>query len=226
MCQWSVCIYVRNEVRVNAFKWGGCIFYSPGKVSDTLWHINMWTRSKHLHPSPMLYLMSSSILAWASRSKGSAVSSLILSCSLLARSCCCSCSTFMKRSTRDKVKNVTNGHKKANIHWPQWLKQSSALCNHLYSPRSPLNRASARGGLRSFSSDSSCGLASNISRNRAGLSSPWGEEAGEAAGGVWAALGFWACVVERWFEDVPGTGMELKSMWGSPGGENESKSHV
>lgn len=170
----------------------------------------------------MLYLMSSSILAWASRSKGSAVRSLILSCSLLARSCCCSCSTFMKRSEREthssEISHVKNCHKEGNNHWPHWLKQSSALCNHLYSPKSPLNRASARGGLRSFNSDSSCGLASNISRNRAGLSSPWGEEAGEAAGGVWAALGFWAGVVERWFEEVPGTEMELKSMRGRPGG--------
>lgn len=174
----------------------------------------------------MLYLMSSSILAWASRSNGSEVRSLILSCSLLARSCCCSCSTFVKRSEKDKVKNVTNSHKECNIHWPQWLKLSSALCNHLYSPRSPLNRASARGGLRSFSSDSSCGLASNISRNRAGLSSPWGEVAGEAAWGVWTALGFWACVVDWWFEDVPGTEMELKSMRGSPGEKNYSKSHI
>ena len=44
------------------------------------------------------YLMSSSIFACASKSKGSAVRSLILSCSLLARSCCCSCSTLVKRS--------------------------------------------------------------------------------------------------------------------------------
>lgn len=44
------------------------------------------------------HLMSSSIFACASKSKGSAVMSLILSCSLLARSCCCSSSTLVKRS--------------------------------------------------------------------------------------------------------------------------------
>ena len=50
-------------------------------------------------PKPCkLYLMSSSILAWASRSKGSAVRSLIRSCSLRALSCCCSTSTLVKRS--------------------------------------------------------------------------------------------------------------------------------
>lgn len=50
------------------------------------------------HSTP--YLMSSSIFAWASKSKGSAVRSLILSCSLLARSCCCSSSTLVKRSEK------------------------------------------------------------------------------------------------------------------------------
>lgn len=40
------------------------------------------------------------------------------------------------------------------------------------SPRSPLSKASARGGLRSFSRDSSWGLASSISRSSAGLSRP------------------------------------------------------
>lgn len=55
----------------------------------------------------MPYLMSSSIFAWASKSKGSAVRSLILSCSLLARSCCCSSNTLVKRSVEKQTVTLT-----------------------------------------------------------------------------------------------------------------------
>lgn len=100
--------------------------------------------------------------------------------------------------------------------------------HHLYLPRSPLSRASASGGFRSFSNESSCGFASNMSRSKAGLSSPWGERAepdpdpepepGVVAWGGrdWVTLGRWAWCCLFWPEDVPGTAMELKSMRGRP----------
>lgn len=93
--------------------------------------------------------------------------------------------------------------------------------HHLHLPRSPLSRASARGGFRSLSNDSSCGFASNMSRSKAGLSNPWGERAEPgvvvAGGGRdWVPLGTWAWCCLFWPEEVPGTAMELKSMRGRP----------
>lgn len=82
------------------------------------------------------------------------------------------------------------------------------------SPKSPLSRASARGGLRSFSKESSCGLASNMSRRSAGLSKPCGVEgrSGEDWRAPSAAGDGWGC-----WDEVPGTAMLLKSIRGKPG---------
>lgn len=84
-------------------------------------------------------------------------------------------------------------------------------------PRSPLSRASAKGGLRSFNKDSSWGLASNMSRSKAGLSRPWGDEA-TSPGDEWdcCAPAGWRCRVF----DVPGTAMLRKSIRGKSVGEN------
>ena len=84
-------------------------------------------------------------------------------------------------------------------------------------PRSPLSRASAKGGLRSFNKDSSWGLASNMSRSKAGLSRPWGDEATSPGDewDCWAPAG-WRCRVL----DVPGTAMLRKSIRGKSVGEN------
>lgn len=79
------------------------------------------------------------------------------------------------------------------------------------SPRSPLSKASARGGLRSLSRDSSWGLASSISRSRAGLSRPWGNEGASGGEGRGRCAGGGGCC-----EDVPGTAMLLKSILGRP----------
>lgn len=127
------------------------------------------------------YLISSSIFAWASRSNGSAEKRRILSCSLLARSCCCSTRTLENFS------------------------------------RSPLSRASARGGLRSFSKDSSWGLASNMSRSKAGLSKPWGDEA-ISPGDEWDCCAPGGCRCREL--DVPGTAILRKSIRGKSVGEN------
>lgn len=84
-------------------------------------------------------------------------------------------------------------------------------------PRSPLRRASARAGFRSFSNDNSCGFASSISRSKAGLSSPWEVEAEVAWGGRdGVALGRGACCCLFWPDELPGMAMELKSMRGRP----------
>ena len=89
--------------------------------------------------------------------------------------------------------------------------------NFISLPRSPLSRASAKGGLRSFSKDSSWGLASNMSRSKAGLSKPWGDEA-ISPGAEWDCCtpGGWRCRVF----DVPGTAMLRKSIRGKSVGEN------
>lgn len=95
-------------------------------------------------------------------------------------------------------------------------------------PKSPLSKASARGGFRSLSSESSCGLDNSICWSKAGSSSPWGEEPRKAIGveGCWGrgsgCCSWGACgcglIAPCWLveEEVPGTVMERKSMWGRP----------
>lgn len=80
------------------------------------------------------------------------------------------------------------------------------------SPRSPLSKASARGGFLSLSRDSSWGLASSISRSSAGLSRPWGNAGASGGDGRGRCAGGCCCCV-----DVPGTAMLLKSILGRPG---------
>lgn len=83
-------------------------------------------------------------------------------------------------------------------------------------PRSPLSSASAKGGLRSFSRDSSWGLASSISRSNAGFSKPWGNKGASGGDGRRRCAGGWRC-----WADVPGTAMLLKSILGRAGGKRE-----
>lgn len=168
--------------------------------------------------------MSSSIFAWASRSKGSAVRSLILSCSLLARSCCCSSSTLVKRS-EEKHSSINR------LISP--FKKKYKTCDAL--PKSPLNRASASGGFRSFRSESSCGLDNSICWSKAGSSIPWGEDPRKAIGveGFGARCCVGCCcglIALRWLveeeEEVPGTVMERKSIWGRPTGQKGQRMKI
>lgn len=99
-------------------------------------------------------------------------------------------------------------------------------CSRL--PKSPLSRASASGGFRSLSSESSCGLVNSICWSKAGSSKPWGEvprkaTGAEGCGGRWRGCcpidtGGCGLVALRGLteEDVPGTEMERKSIWGRP----------
>lgn len=115
---------------------------------------------------------------------------------------------------------------------------SLAFC----SPKSPLSRASASGGFRSLRSDSSCGLDKSICWSKAGSSSPWGEEPRKAdgvegcvvrcccgcccccccgcCGDCCCCCGACCCglMAPRWLveEEVPGTEIERKSIWGRP----------
>lgn len=113
-------------------------------------------------------------------------------------------------------------------------------------PKSPLSRASASGGFLSLRRESSCGLDNSICWSKAGSSSPWGEEPRKAVGvedwvargccccccgggigcgccgggGCWGDSGACCCglMAPRWLveEEVPGTVMERKSIWGRP----------
>jgi len=76
--------------------------------------------------------------------------------------------TAINTEGRKQINNNSTGQ-----HFEQ---ATGASCRQLHPPRSPLSRASARGGLRSLSSDSSCGLLSSICWSKAGSSSPGREE--------------------------------------------------
>lgn len=149
--------------------------------------------------------------------------SLILSCSLLARSCCCSCSTLVKRSVEKKQKanrsdlgrrEITADNKTTYVH------------PYFGLPKSPLSRASASGGFRSFRSESSCGFDKSICWSKAGSSRPWEVEPRKAVGvegcgarGCDCCRGGAGCcgrMAPRWLVEVPGTVMERKSIWGRP----------
>lgn len=177
--------------------------------------------------------MSSSIFACASKSKGSAVRRRILSCSLLARSCCCSISTLVKRSVEQMIDTlVQTPRKKPKIAAKNGRRSCSCL------PKSPLRRASASGGFRSFSSESSCGLDKSICWSKAGSSKPWGELPGKATGALGCGVRWRGCcpsdaggcglVVLRGVaeDDVPGTEIERKSIRGRPKKCNENRSKV
>lgn len=92
-------------------------------------------------------------------------------------------------------------------------------------PKSPLSRASASGGFLSFRSESSWGLDNSICWSKAGSSSPWGEEPWKVTGvegcGARCAAGCCGLTAACWLveEEVPGTVMERKSIWGRPRGD-------